>query len=74
MKRKVALVPREKTVIFFKTSSLTTFRVHDCPLVGNTRSRFGIFFPLYNSVTSAVISCKVSSFKPTVHDLGNSSH
>ena len=45
---------------------------HDCPLAGNTRRVLEILSVNY-SVTSDVTTYNVGFFKPTAHDLSNSS-
>ena len=56
------------TCNFLKLFPFWLLSFHDCPLTGNFR-----FFLLFDSVTSAVITYSVGFFKPTTHDLNNSS-
>ena len=47
------------------TSLLTEHFDYDCPLAGNARRIFMIFFLLFNSVTSAITAYNVDVFKKT---------
>ena len=51
-------------LIFFKTFFWLLFQ--DCPLAGNTRRLFEVFFLLFNLVTSAITACNVGVFKKTL--------
>ena len=58
--------------VFFLSVIFQLLLCYDCPLAGNIR-RLVSFFLLFDSVSTAVTTYNVGVFKPTAHDLSNSS-
>ena len=73
LKRKVIFNSCLNLLLFFSLFLFWLFLFHVYPLAGNTWHLLR-FFLLFNSVTFYVTAYNVGVFKPTVHDLSNSSY